>query len=294
MNLLKLMNISNHRNIVFNEENMIVITTALVKQLRTDTNAPMMECKKALIEADGDLVQAKEMLYAKLDSKILKISSRMVTEGVVAIYIVDDVYALVEINCETDFVAHNKEFIHLANQVVKLIAEKNPQNLTELAILQLEDNLTVEAKRMKLIGCIRENILIRRFKRVQTPYKLASYLHGTRIGVVVEFEGVDERIGKDIAMHIAAMQPVALFQNQVPISLIEKERSRALLRAKKSEKTPDIIKKIVNGSVQKYLKEVSLYNQLYVKDHKQSVEQILKITNTIIKSFNLFVVGQEI
>lgn len=269
----------------------------LVKQLRTDTNAPMIECKAALIEANGDLIQAKEILYAKFGNKASKISSRITTQGIITIYIIDNIYALLEINCETDFVAKNQTFVNFANTIVKLIAEKNPLNLVELAMLQLEDKITVEEKRIELIGLIRENISIRRFKRVQiqtTSSKLAFYLHETRIGVVVEFESTDEQIGKDIAMHIAAMQPIALSSNQIPMHLIEKERSIALLRATQSGKSPDIIKKIVDSAIQKYLKDVSLYNQDYVKDSKKSVQQILKATNTIIKSFDLFIVGENL
>lgn len=272
---------------------MAAITAALVGELRAKTDAPMMECKKALTEAEGDLVKAEEILRVKLGSKASKASSRITAEGVVATYIAGGVGALVEVNCETDFVTKNDEFIAMANDVAKLVAEKNPADLAALAMLPL-DGKTVEEKRTELVGRIGENMSIRRFKRFETAGKLVSYLHGTRIGVVVEFEGADEQIGKDVAMHIAAMKPVALSSDQVPAELIEKERSVAALKAAESGKPADIVAKMVDGSVQKYLKEVSLFNQAFVKNDKQSVEQMLKAANTNVKSFSMFVVGEGI
>ncbi|WP_034297434.1 translation elongation factor Ts [Herbaspirillum sp. RV1423] len=272
---------------------MAAITAALVGELRAKTDAPMMECKKALTEADGDLVKAEEILRVKLGSKASKASSRITAEGVVATYIAGGVGALVEINCETDFVTKNDEFIALANEVAKLVAEKNPADLAALAALPL-DGKTVEEKRTELVGRIGENMSIRRFMRFETTAKLVSYLHGTRIGVMVEFDGADEQIGKDVAMHIAAMKPVALSSDQVPADLIEKERSVATLKAAESGKPADIVAKMVDGSVQKFLKEVSLFNQSFVKNDKQSVEQMLKAANTAVKSFSMFVVGEGI
>jgi elongation factor Ts len=272
---------------------MAAITAALVGELRAKTDAPMMECKKALTEAEGDMVRAEEILRVKLGSKASKASSRITSEGVVATYIAGGIGALVEINCETDFVTKNDEFIALANAVVKLIAEKNPADLAALAALPLGDK-TVEETRAELIGRIGENMSIRRFQRFETTGKLVSYLHGTRIGVVVEFDGADEQVGKDVAMHIAAMKPVALSSDQVPADLIEKERSVASLKAAESGKPADIVAKMVDGSVQKYLKEVSLFNQSFVKNDKQTVEQMLKASNTSVKSFTMFVVGEGI
>jgi elongation factor Ts len=272
---------------------MAAITAALVGELRAKTDAPMMECKKALTEAEGDMVRAEEILRVKLGSKASKASSRITSEGVVATYIAGGVGALVEINCETDFVTKNDEFIALANAVAKLIAEKNPADLAALAALPLGDK-TVEETRAELIGRIGENMSIRRFQRFETTGKLVSYLHGTRIGVVVEFDGADEQVGKDVAMHIAAMKPVALSSDQVPADLIEKERSVASLKAAESGKPADIVAKMVDGSVQKYLKEVSLFNQSFVKNDKQTVEQMLKAANTSVKSFSMFVVGEGI
>ncbi|ASU38585.1 translation elongation factor Ts [Herbaspirillum sp. meg3] len=272
---------------------MAAITAALVGELRAKTDAPMMECKKALTEAEGDMVRAEEILRVKLGSKASKASSRVTAEGVVATYIAGGVGALVEVNCETDFVTKNDEFIGLANAIAKLVAEKNPADLAALAALPLGEK-TVEETRTELVGRIGENMSIRRFKRFETTGKLVSYLHGTRIGVVVEFDGADEQVGKDVAMHIAAMKPVALSSDQVPADLIEKERSVASLKAAESGKPADIVAKMVDGSVQKYLKEVSLFNQSFVKNDKQTVEQMLKAANTSVKSFSMFVVGEGI
>ena len=272
---------------------MAAITAALVGELRAKTDAPMMECKKALTEADGDMARAEEILRVKLGSKASKASSRITAEGVVATFIAGGVGALVEVNCETDFVTKNDEFIGLANEIAKLVAEHNPADLAALAALPL-DGKTVEEKRTELVGRIGENMSIRRFQRFETAGKLVSYLHGTRIGVVVEFEGADELVGKDVAMHIAAMKPVALSSEQVPADLIEKERSVAALKAAESGKPADIVAKMVDGSVQKYLKEVSLFNQSFVKNDKQTVEQMLKAANTVVKSFVMFVVGEGI
>jgi len=239
------------------------------------------------------MVKAEEILRVKLGSKASKASSRITAEGVVATYIAGGVGALVEINCETDFVTKNDEFIALANEIAKLVAEKNPTDLAVLAALPL-DGKTVEEKRTELVGRIGENMSIRRFARFETAGKLVSYLHGTRIGVVVEFDGADEQVGKDVAMHIAAMKPVALSSDQVPADLIEKERSVAVLKAAESGKPADIVAKMVEGSVQKYLKEVSLLNQSFVKNDKQTVEQMLKSTSTVVKAFSMFVVGEGI
>ena len=272
---------------------MAAITAAMVGELRAKTDAPMMECKKALTEADGDAVKAEEILRVKLGTKASKASSRVTAEGVVATYIAGGVGALVEVNCETDFVTKNDEFLALAADVAKLIAEHNPADVAALSALPLHGK-TVEDQRAALIGRIGENMSIRRFQRFNSTGKLVSYLHGTRIGVVVDFEGADEQVGKDVAMHIAAMKPVSLSSDQVPAELIEKERSVATLKAAESGKPADIVTKMVEGSVQKFLKEVSLLNQTFVKNDKQTVEQMLKATNTAVKSFTMYVVGEGI
>jgi elongation factor Ts len=272
---------------------MAAITAAMVGELRAKTDAPMMECKKALTEADGDMSKAEEILRVKLGSKASKAASRITAEGVVASYIAGNVGALIEVNCETDFVTKNEEFIGLANACAKLVAEKNPADVAALAALPL-DGKTVDEVRAALVGKIGENMSIRRFQRFATDGKLVSYLHGTRIGVMVEFTGADEQVGKDVAMHIAAMKPVSLSADQVPAELIEKERSIASQKAAESGKPADIVAKMVDGTVQKFLKEVSLLNQPFVKNDKQTVEQMLKSTNTTVKSFTMYVVGEGI
>jgi len=272
---------------------MAAITAAMVGALRAKTDAPMMECKKALTEADGDMDRAEEILRVKLGSKASKASSRITAEGVVASYISGNVGSLIEVNCETDFVTKNDDFLALANTCAKLIAEHNPADIAALGALPL-DGKTVEEVRAALVGKIGENMSFRRFVRFDTTAKLVSYLHGTRIGVVVEFDGADEQVGKDVAMHIAAMKPVSLSSDQVPAELIEKERSVAALKAAESGKPADIAEKMVEGSVQKFLKEVSLLNQTFVKNDKQTVEQMLKSVNTTVKAFTMFVVGEGI
>lgn len=282
---------------------MAAITAAMVGELRGKTDAPMMECKKALTEAEGDMGRAEEILRVKLGGKASKASSRITAEGVVVAYIAGGVGALLEINSETDFVAKNDDFLALANNAARLVAENNPADVAALLALPL-DGTTLDGVRAALIGKIGENMSIRRFQRFETTAKLASYLHNARIGVMVEFDGPDEQIGKDIAMHIAAMKPVSLSSDQVPAELIEKERSVAALKAQedadlaaaagKPAQSPEILAKRLEGSVQKYLKEVSLLNQPFVKNDKQSVEQTLKAANTTIKAFTMYVVGEGI
>jgi elongation factor Ts len=271
---------------------MAAITAAMVGELRAKTDAPMMECKKALTEAAGDMDKAEELLRVKLGSKASKAASRITAEGVVAAYIAGNVGALIEVNCETDFVSKNDDFLTFSNACAKMVAEKNPADVAALSALPFEGK-TVDEVRAALIGKIGENMSIRRFKRFETTGKLASYLHGTRIGVMVDFEG-DDQAGKDVAMHVAAMKPVSLSSDEVPADLIEKERSIASQKAAESGKPADIVAKMVEGSVQKYLKEVSLLNQTFVKNDKQTVEQMLKAANTKVKAFTLFVVGEGI
>lgn len=272
---------------------MPAITAAMVGELRAKTDAPMMECKKALTEADGDMVRAEEILRVKLGSKASKAASRITAEGVIAAYIDGGKGAVVEINCETDFVSKNDDFLKFANDVAKLVADNNPADVAALSALPLEGK-TVDQVRADLIGKIGENMTIRRFQRYETSGKLAAYLHGTRIGVVVEYEGADAEVGKNVAMHIAAMKPVAVSGEQVSPELIEKERKVAAEKAAESGKPAEIVAKMVEGSVQKFLKEVSLFNQAYVKDDKSTVEQMLKANNTSVKGFTMFVVGEGI
>jgi len=272
---------------------MAAITAAMVGELRAKTDAPMMECKKALTEAEGNMDRAEEILRVKLGGKASKAASRITAEGVIAAYVAGNVGALVEVNCETDFVTKNDEFIALVNDCARLIVEHNPADVAALAALPLGE-ATVEVQRAALIGRIGENMSIRRFARFETANKLSTYLHGTRIGVIVEFEGANDQVGKDVAMHIAAMKPVSLSLEEVPADLIEKERSVASLKAAESGKPADIVTKMVEGSVQKFLKEVSLLNQSFVKNDKQTVEQMLKAESSSVKAFTMFVVGEGI
>ena len=271
---------------------MAAITASMVAELRAKTDAPMMECKKALTEADGQMDRAEEILRVKLGSKASKAASRVTAEGIVTAYINGTTGALIELNCETDFVAKNDDFLAFGKALAELIAAQNPADVAALSALTL-DGETIEDRRSKLIGKIGENMTIRRFKRFAGDHKLVSYLHGTRIGVMVEFTG-DDVAAKDVAMHIAAMKPVALSSSQVPADLIEKERSIAAQKAAESGKPAEIIGKMVEGSVQKYLKEVSLFDQPFVKNDKQTVEQMLKGANTTVHAFTMYVVGEGI
>jgi elongation factor Ts len=272
---------------------MAAITASMVAELRAKTDAPMMECKKALTEADGDLERAEELLRVKLGNKASKAASRVTAEGVVASFIGERAGALVELNCETDFVAKNDDFLAFSKTVAELVANQNPADVAALSAQSI-DGSTVDQVRLALIGKIGENVSIRRFVRFDTANKLAAYLHGTRIGVLVEYTGADEQIGKDVAMHVAAMKPVSLSSSDVPAELIAKERSIAEQKAAESGKPADIVAKMVDGSVQKYLKEVSLLNQPFVKNDKQTIEQMLKASNTTVQRFALFVVGEGI
>ena len=286
---------------------MAAITASMVAELRGKTDAPMMECKKALTEADGDMAKAEELLRVKLGTKAGKAASRITAEGVVASFIDGSKGALVEVNSETDFVSKNDSFMALAKAAAELVAKHNPADVAALGALPYEQDSfgpTLEDVRKGLIGKIGENMSFRRFKRF-AGNNLAHYLHGSRIGVVVEFEG-DEVAAKDVAMHIAAMKPVALTSADVPADLIEKERSVAAAKAAEDKakaeaegkpvQSDEIVTKRIEGGVQKYLKEVSLFNQVFVKaaDGKQTVEQMLKATNTTVKGFTLYVVGEGI
>ncbi|HEY4082650.1 MAG TPA: translation elongation factor Ts [Burkholderiaceae bacterium] len=277
---------------------MAAITASMVGELRARTDAPMMECKKALTEAEGDLSRAEEILRVKLGNKAGKAASRITAEGVVATAVVDGVGALVEVNCETDFVSKNDAFMAFVNAVAGLVATANPADVAALSALPLSQEgfgPTVEDVRKGLIGKIGENMTIRRFQRYASGAKLASYLHGTRIGVMVEFDG-DEVAAKDVAMHVAAMKPAALSSADVSAELVAKERKIATEKAAESGKPADIVAKMVEGSVQKFLKEVSLLDQVFVKaaDGKQTVAGMLKEKATTVKGFTLYIVGEGI
>lgn len=275
---------------------MAAITASMVAELRAKTDAPMMECKKALTEADGDMTKAEELLRVKLGTKAGKAASRVTAEGVVASFIDGNVGALIEVNSETDFVSKNDSFLAMAAAAAQLVAKHNPADVEALGAVAYEQDgfgPTLEDVRKGLIGKIGENMSFRRFKRFEG--NLASYVHGSRIGVIVEFDG-DATAAKDVAMHVAAMKPVALTSADVPAELIAKERSVAEGKAAESGKPADIVAKMVEGSVQKYLKEVSLADQVFVKaaDGKQTVAQMLKAANTTVKGFTLYVVGEGI
>ncbi|HYN58626.1 MAG TPA: translation elongation factor Ts [Rubrivivax sp.] len=285
---------------------MPAITASMVGALRAKTDAPMMECKKALTEADGDMERAEEILRVKLGSKAGKASGRITAEGVVAASVNGATAALVEVNCETDFVSKNDDFLAFGNAVAELVVAQDPADVAALSAMALSQagfGPTVEDVRKGLIGKIGENISVRRFQRYAGGGKLARYLHGTRIGVLVQYEG-DEIAAKDVAMHVAAMKPVALSSADVPAVLVEKERSVASLKAAedadkaraegKPVQSAEIVAKRIEGSVQKFLKEVSLFNQSFVKNDKQTVKQMLDAAGTTIKGFTLYVVGEGI
>jgi elongation factor Ts len=285
---------------------MAAITASMVAELRGKTDAPMMECKKALTEADGDMAKAEELLRVKLGSKAGKAAARITAEGVVTTYMDGAVGAMIEVNGETVFVTKNDSFLALANAAAALVAKHNPADVAALGAVEYSQDgfgPTLEDVRKGLIGKIGENMTFRRFKRFASDAKLASYLHGTRIGVVVEFEG-DDVAAKDVAMHVAAMKPVALSSGDVPAELVERERSVAAAKAAedasvataagKPVQSPEIVAKRIDGGVQKYLKEVSLFNQSFVKNDKQTVEQMLKAAGTTVNGFTMYVVGEGI
>ncbi|HEX6019644.1 MAG TPA: translation elongation factor Ts [Burkholderiaceae bacterium] len=281
---------------------MPTITASMVAELRAKTDAPMMECKKALTEADGDPARAEEILRVKLGNKAGKAASRITAEGVVAAAVDGQVGALVEINCETDFVSKNESFLAFAKACAQLVAARNPADLAALAALPLaQDGFgpTVEDVRKGLIGKIGENMSIRRFERYAGGGRLAHYLHGTHIGVLVEFDGSDVA-AKDVAMQIAAStkgtRVLAIDSKGVPADLVDNERKVAMAKAAESGKPPEIVTRMVEGAVQKFLKEVSLLDQVFVKaaDGKQTVGRMLEGANTSVKAFTLYVVGEGI
>ncbi|MBC7781536.1 MAG: elongation factor Ts [Proteobacteria bacterium] len=275
---------------------MAEITAGMVKDLREKTDAPMMECKKALTEAAGDMARAEEILRVKLGSKASKAAGRVAAEGVVGLHVAGDgkLAAIVELNCETDFVAKNDDFLKFARDCAELVARHAPADVEALAALPIGSS-TVEATRTELVGRIGENLSLRRFARVEAKGRIATYVHGgAKIGVVLDLIGGDDAMAKDIAMHIAAAKPVSLARDEVPPALIERERSIAAQKAADSGKPAEIVAKMVEGSVQKFLKEVTLLGQPFVKDDKQTIEQLLKTKAASIARFVLFVVGEGI
>lgn len=273
---------------------MAVITAAMVKELRVKTDAPMMECKKALTEADGNMEQAEEILRVKLGNKATKAASRITADGVVAIYIDEPgkIGAIVELNSETDFVAKNADFIAFANDIAKLVAENKPADVAALSALPLNGS-TVDEVRKGLIGKIGENISIRRFQIIEGKGKLSTYIHGgAKIGVIVDVVGGNDEVAHDVAMHIAASKPKALDKDGVDQNLIETERRVAIEKARENGKPEHLIEKIAEGSVNKFLKEVTLLSQPFVKDDSKSIGELLKSNGATVSAFALFVVGE--
>ena len=282
---------------------MAEITAGMVKELRAKTDAPMMECKKALTEAAGvattasELMEkAEEILRVKLGSKASKAASRVAAEGVVAIHISGDqkLGAIVEINCETDFVAKNDDFLALSAKLAELVATQNPADVAVLSALTIS-GISVEETRKALIGKIGENLSIRRFVRVAAKGNLSNYIHGgAKVGVLVDITGGDVTLAKDVAMHIAASKPVALSSSDVPAALVEKEREIARQKAAESGKPAEIVAKMVEGSAAKFMKEVALLSQPFVKDDKMTIEALMKSKGASVNSFTLYVVGEGI
>jgi len=277
---------------------MAEITAGMVKELREKTDAPMMECKKALTEAGGDMAKAEEILRVKLGNKATKAATRVAAEGVVGMFLSADgkLGAVVEVNSETDFVAKNDEFIALSKGCAELVATKNPADVAALSALPMGEG-TVETTRSALVGKIGENMAIRRFVRIEAKGKLSSYVHGgSKIGVMVDLTGGDEQLGKDLAMHIAASKPKSLDASGVPAELLDTERRIAIEKARESGKPEAMLEKIAEGTVQKYLKDVTLLGQVFVKaeDGKQTIEQLLKAKGATVNSFILYIVGEGI
>jgi elongation factor Ts len=274
---------------------MAEVTASAVRELRDRTDAPMMECKKALVEANGDLAKAEELLRIRLGNKASKAASRTAAEGVVAIHVAKDGRsgAIVEVNCETDFVGKSEDFIKFAVALAELVESRNPADVAALSAMPL-GSATVEQTRTALVGKIGENLSVRRFARVDAKGRLSQYIHNRKIGVLVDVNGGDEQLGRDLAMHIAASKPQGLSKEDVPADLVERERNIATAKAAESGKPPEIVAKMVEGSVQKFLKEATLLGQPFVKNDKQTVEALLKASKATVSSFVLYEVGKGI
>jgi elongation factor Ts len=279
---------------------MAEVTAGMVMDLRSRTGLGMMECKKALTEAGGDMAKAEELLRIKSGARASKAAERIAAEGVIGAYLAGDgkTGAMVEVNCETDFVARNADFVALARKLAQIVAEKNPADVAALSALAL-DGGTVESARQALVQKIGENMSIRRFVRLAAAGKLAQYIHGGgRIGVMVSYDGGDGQTGKDIAMHVAASvahrRPIAVARDQVPKDLIERERAIYTAQAAETGKSEEIVRKMVEGKVNKFLSEVTLLGQPFVRDPDQTVEKYLKSKGAKVSGFELYVVGEGI
>ena len=274
---------------------MAEITASMVMALRSKTDAPMMDCKKALIEAQGDMQRGEEILRVRFGNKASKASSRIAAEGVVSSFITKDGKSgcLIEINSETDFCAKNEEFQKFASQLAQAVVEKKPSNVEDLAQVNL-DGQTVEELRTGLVGKIGENITPRRFDLMDAKGALYSYIHGAKIGVILDLEGGNDELGKDIAMHIAAAKPKAIDQSGVDPELIDTERRVAIEKAKEAGKPEEMLEKIATGTVNKFLKEITLLNQAFVKDDKVSINELLSKNNATLHAFSIYSVGEGI
>ena len=274
---------------------MAEITASMVKDLRDRTDAPMMDCKKALTEADGDSARAEEILRVRFGNKASKAAGRLAAEGIVIAFVAKDgkTGTLLEVNSETDFCAKNEDFLKYTHELVTTINEKNPANIEALTSLNMGSG-NAEEVRAQLVGKVGENITPRRFIRYQTTGQIVSYVHSGRIGVLLDLQGGDEALGKDLAMHIAANKPKALNSSGIDAALIEVEKRVAIEKAKEAGKPEAMLEKIAEGTVQKFLKEVTLLNQPFVKDDKVSVEQLLKANNATVNAFTIYSVGEGI
>ena len=279
---------------------MAEITASMVMDLRSRTGLPMMDCKKALIETAGDAAQAEQLLRIKSGAKASKAAERVAAEGVIGAFVAPDgkTGAMIELNSETDFVARNADFVAFAKTLAQIVAENDPADAAALAAAKLDDG-TVESARQALVQKLGENVSIRRFVRVSSPAKLAQYVHGGgRIGVMVAYEGGTEQTGKDVAMHVAAsvasVRPICVARDQVPKELVERERAIFTAQAAESGKPADIVAKMVDGRINKFLSEVTLLGQPFVKDPDMTVEKYLKAQRATVKSFELYVVGEGI
>jgi elongation factor Ts len=275
---------------------MAEITASMVKELRSRTGLGMMECKKALEEAGGDMNKAEDLLRIRSGAKASKVAGRVAAEGTIGIHMSGDrkLGALVEVNCETDFVAKDQNFAGFAKAVAELAAAGSITDVEALTRARLASGESVEATRQALVMKLGENIGVRRVAVHKAKGRLAHYLHGTRIGVMVDLEGGDETLGKDLAMHAAASKPISVSRDQVPAELIAREREIARARALESGKPANLVEKIVEGSVQKYLAEVTLLGQPFVKDDKTTVEKLLAAKGAKVHAFTLFIVGEGI
>jgi elongation factor Ts len=274
---------------------MAEITASMVKELRERTDAPMMDCKKALTEADGDMTRAEEILRVRFGNKASKAAGRVAAEGTVGVSISADgkTGAMIEVNSETDFCAKNEDFLKFVNELAAIVSASNPADIAAVSELTMRDS-TVEGTRAQLVGKIGENITPRRFVRPVVQGKLASYIHGSKIGVLVDLVGGDDALAKDIAMHIAAAKPRSLDASGIDASLIEAERRVAIEKAKEAGKPEAMLEKIADGTVQKFLKDVTLLSQIFVKDDKFTIEQLLKSKGASVASFTMFTVGEGI